>query len=536
MSNKRFLRLSGQLGVIVASAWLLCLAALWNGQPFYYPDTRTYVRGAEMGASRVLGPAAFEPWLAEPQNTAPAPGSASPAAPSEGSKATSLSSIEEKIVLSGRSFYYGVLLYAGALTGKMWLSVVLQAVMVAYVLYVVMVRLWCLRRRHVVGMAAALSLLTPLGAYTGFLMPDVFAPLCILLTGVLALYWRELALMHRWGLAGVLLFGLTAHTSHLAVAALLLMLLLLARLLSARWRRLPWIGLVAVAGCIAAGLAAEWAFNKAVTVAVGAPPLRLPHLMGHLIDMGPGTAYLKKHCPQADYAACAFVKNYPTYWEDFLFSTNPGNGAFALADAATKRRLSAEQFRFAADVLRADPVGVVGGMGAEVLHQLVNFRVDIAHYSQETLATQYEGRLPPEIFADMQRSRAARLFPLDRWLTVTTYATVLVSLALAGLWWRRHRSAPEGAAEGQAAPRRQLSQLSQLAWIVMAGVVANAAVCAILASSLDRFQARVMWLLPFLAFSVLSMARRAPAVHAGAALKNPATPPPATSSLLGTTP
>ena len=150
--------------------------------------------------------------------------------------------------------------------------------------------------------------------------------------------------------------------------------------------------LVVTAGCIAGAVASEWAFGKAVTMAVGAPPLRLPHPMARLIDLGPGTAYLKQNCPRSGFAACAYLQNYPTAWDDFLFSTDPAKGAFALADVATKRRLSEEQLRFAGEVIRFDPAGVVSGIGADVLRQLVNFRVDVTSYGSRGLAM-FEGRV-----------------------------------------------------------------------------------------------------------------------------------------------
>ena len=406
--------------------------------------------------------------------------------------------MEDKVVLAGRSVYYGALVYAGYLTGKMWLVVALQALAVAYVLQLLMQRLWKLRTRAVIGTVAALSLLTPLGVYTGFLMPDVFAPLVILCMGTLAFYWRELPYGHRWALSLLLLFGLSAHASHGVLAASLLGLALLVRWLSSRWQGMSKTALLVVAFCIGGAVAAEWAFNKAVTMAVGAPPLRMPHPMARLIDLGPGTAYLKQHCPDADFAACAYLQNYPTRWDAFLFSTDPEKGAFALADAATKRRLSDEQLRFAMAVLRFDPVGVATGIGKDVLKQWVEFRVDITRYDHRGLAL-FEGRVPDAVFTDMQNSRAANESPLNAWLTMTTYALVLLSVLLLA-WWHASRGK-----KTDAAPQQRL--FTDFAWLVVAGVVANGAICATLASSLDRFQSRVIWLLPFLALAALAQAR-----------------------------
>jgi len=492
-----------QAGVLLVVALLLCLGALWNGQAFFYPDTPTYLRGAEMGASRVLGPAAVKPWLPQADS---ALGASNPDANEPPKRMKPVTSIEDKVVLAGRSVYYGVLVYAGFLAGKMWLTVAVQALAVAYVLQLLMGQVWGFKGLQTIGIAAALSLLTPLGVYTGFLMPDVFAPLVILCMGMLMVYWQQLDRSQRWLLSLILLFGLCAHASHVALAALLLVVALAARWLSSRWRGLSVAALAVTASCIVGAVAAEWVFSKAVTVAVGAPPMRLPHPMARLIDLGPGTAYLKKHCPESGFAACAYLQNYPTIWDDFLFSTDPARGAFALADVATKRRLSDEQLRFVGEVIRFDPVGVASGISADVLRQLLNFRVDITAYGKRGLAM-FEGRVPDSIFADMQASRAAsQQAPLNNWLTMSTYAMVLASLLVLVVGNLRTRST---ALQPTDLPHRLFINF---VWVALAGVVANAVICATLASSMDRFQARVIWLVPFLALAAIVRAYAYPAL------------------------
>jgi len=526
MSLNRWQQSSFHLGTIVTIALALCVMALLNGQPFFYPDMPTYLRGAEMGAAKLAGPGRLKPWLpaagtctdAVPAATVPAleaEPAAAAAAPAA-RKLKPLTSVADKVVLAGRSVYYGALLYAGYLVdSNMWLAVVFQALCVAYVLQLLMVQLWGLRGGQALAIAAALSLLTPLGLYTGFLMPDIFAPLVILAAGALAVYWRQLARGQRWLLAAILLFGLCAHSSHVALAALLLALGVLARLLFVRWRALSGAALLVLAVCIVAAGAAEWAFGKAVTSAMGAPPLRLPHPMARLIDLGPGTAYLRQHCPSAGYAVCDYVQNLPTAWDDFLFSADPAKGVFGLADAATKRRLSDEQLRFVFDVVRFDPWGVISGVGLDVLRQLGQFKVDVGGYGPSIL-DMYEGRVPDRIFADMQRSRAGQPWALNEWLTATSYAMVLASL-VAAMWLRRRSHM------GLPAPAQQ--RLSDFAAVVIVGVVANAMVCAGLASSMDRFQARVVWLVPFLVLSFLAVIRQARFSEAGAAAPQRAGPP-----------
>lgn len=506
-------RTGGVMLAVLAAVLLLWLPALWNGQPFFYPDTPTYLRGAEMGAAKVLGPRLAKPWQTQ------APVSATTAAPAiahEGVPAVrSVTSVEDKVVLAGRSVYYGALLYASHLAGSLWWAIVVHALCAAYVLHLLMVRLWGLAERHFVATAAVLAVASPLAVYTDLLMPDLFAGLGMLAAGILAVYWKRLSRPHRIALTALLLFALCSHASHVVLVGALLLVGVVARALTPRWRHLSPAAFVVVAACLAGAVVAEWAFGKAVEKTIGAPPLRLPHPMARLVDMGPGTEFLKQRCPEAGYVACEFIDHFPTAWGDFLFSPDPQKGAFALADAGGKRRMSDEQLRFVLEVLRHDPLGVVKGVTADVFRQLAAFRVDVWGYGPREFAM-YEGRVPNDVYARMHSSRGAHNASYNEAFTLATYAGVLVAIALLFWLWRRTASVGTTAASD---PIR----FHDMAWIALTGVVANAVVCAVLASSLDRFQSRVIWIVPFLALSALALAYgRRPAVEASPSPRRPA--------------
>lgn len=492
---------------VAVAAVMLCLPALWNGLPFFYPDTPTYLRGAERVAERLgerltEGPSPQTESRAAQENTPPATASGT----------RGLSSLQDQVVLAGRSVYYGGLLHASERAGSLWLAVVAQGLCVAAVLHLLMVRLWRIRTAAFLASTAGLALATPLAVYAGLLMPDVFAGLAILAVATLSVYWRQLVWTERGLLVAVLLFGLLAHASHVAVTAVLLLLALGLRRWNARWQGLSAPALSLTGACVVIAIAAEWAFAFGVHKAVGQPPLRLPFVSAHLIEMGPGTDFLRARCPETDYALCAYRENYPTAWDAFLFSTDPAQGTFALADAASKRRIVAQQWQFVGDVIAFDPVGVLRGWGADLLRQLVSFRVDVWSFGPRQLAM-YEGRVPPQTFAAMQASRGLHEPAYNRALTAATYASTGASLLLA-LWWMLRRRA--------GAPARVPQRLEQVATLVIAGVAANALVCVTAASWLDRFQSRVIWLLPFLALSVLALAwSRRTAGHAVGAPQTP---------------
>lgn len=478
---------TARLMAMALAALILCLPAWWNGQPFFYPDTPTYLRGAEMGATKLAGAGRLTPWVAQADAHGPAEPAATPA--------PGLTSVGDKVVLAGRSVYYGALLYASHLAGSLWWTVAAQALAVAWMLHLLMVRLWSLGALRYLGTVAVLTAATPLAVYTGLLMPDVFAGLAVLATATLAVYWRRLSRPQCAALAGLLLFALAGHASHVALVAMVLAIALALRTGRGAWQGLSLPALGVVAGCLVGALGLEWGFGQAVTRALGAPPLRLPHPMARLVDMGPGTDFLRTHCPQAGYAACAFVDHLPTTWTDFLFSNDPQRGAFALADATGKRRMADEQLPFVADVVRHDPTGVALGVARDALRQLTEFRVDVWGYGPRELAM-YAGRVPPPVFAAMKATRGAFTSSYNDTLTALTYASTLAALGLALAWARGRRLG---------SPARLPHRMEQLVVLTTLGVAANALVCATLASAMDRFQARVVWLLPFLALATLAV-------------------------------
>lgn len=471
---------------IALGALMLCAVAAWNAAPLLYPDTPTYLRGAEMGAVKLLGPAARTAWTAHAR---PATSAAAPAQPLPGSPAARLTSVEDQVVLAGRSVYYGAMLWLSAWLGSLWMAVLVQAVAAAWLLHLVMVDLGRSSHPAYWAVTALLALGTPLSVFTGLLMPDVWVSLAILALAAWAVHERTLPGTQRAALAAVVLFAMLSHTSAVPVVAVMAL---------AAWglrHRAGWEGLSrrALAGaglCVLAALAAEAAFSLAVTRQVGAAPLRLPHLSARLVDAGAGTAYLRRHCPQAGWAACDFVDRLPTPWTDFLFSTDPRRGVFALADAATKRRLSQEQVALAWAIAREDPAGVARALAVDAVLQLASFHVDVWGFGPRELAM-YDGRVPPQEQARLAASRGYRQPQWNDVMTALTWASVAGAGAFALLSWHRRR-------QGQA--RSLPHRLAQCIALVLAGVAVNAVVCGLLASPLDRFQARVVWLLPLAAW------------------------------------
>lgn len=466
---------------VLLCALLLSAFALLNGQPFFYEDTTTYIRGANEILRRAVGDTHGTDWA-----------SSAPAALRTENAQPSLTSLETRIVLAGRSVYYGAMLLASYVSAGLWFAVFFQAVCVAFVLRLLLVDCLELSPRFTYPVALGLGLLTPLGYFTGLLMPDIYAALTILIVAMVFIFWERMGTPGILGLAAILSFGLVSHTSHIALALVLLLAAAIIVFVAVGAKALHKGPLALVAACIGLAILCEAAFSFAVSHALGQPPLRLPFLTAHVIELGPGLDYLQKHCATAQFAVCAFLDRLPVTWIEFLFSTDPRRGVFAVADPDMKRALSGEQVRFFVQVVWDAPFQVLAGLLKDVVTQVFRFGMMDVAYGPDRW-TYFESRLPTATWVSMQQSLAFDNRPMEYVLTAAAHLSALAGAAGIVLYLLRNARASR-----VRRPDERAGTIRTFLGLVAAGILINAAVCAALASPLDRFQARVIWLVPLL--------------------------------------
>ena len=232
-------------GLLAVLVW----PALYNGQPIFFPDTTAYIRGADAGMQVAFGrrtawslsgedaivqppapPAGAEvPAVASP-GAPGASGAAPPAAPPP-----SLSSIKDKTILSGRSPYYGALLYLGDLTGGFWVSIAVQALAVLAALAFTLRILGLGTRPAVLAAIGGVALLTPLPFFVSFLMPDVFAGIGILTAAALLAAYGPLTWPTCLAAFALLSVSVIVHDTHALIVGAVLALAAGCNLIARRW-------------------------------------------------------------------------------------------------------------------------------------------------------------------------------------------------------------------------------------------------------------------------------------------------------------
>jgi hypothetical protein len=411
-----------------------------------------------------------------------------------------------------------------------WPIVALNALLTAYVLYLT---IRSILPRHTLPRFLAitlfLSVFTSASWFVSLLMPDILGALLYLAIYLLVFAGETLSRAERFALSGIVLWAVTAHSTHLMLALglclLLTLLLLLGRRETTRVRHacaapaergalrghgFSAIGLAHIAILVALAAAAQTALHAYLYGHASLDGSRPPYLMARIIADGPGAQYLRQHCatPQSpgaaqpipdqlspDWAICAHVQHLPDNDDDFLWGTT---GIWSTSDHATQQRLLAEEMPLVRATLRAYPREQIAVSWANFTHQINDFGVNDFD-NNAWMEASLESPLPGSHAMYRRSLQAHDSVPtnaftiLQRWVVLPS--AVLLAMLLP--WLIRHRR-----------ENPTHARLLGLTAVVLPTLFCNALITAVLSSSDSRYQARIVWLLPLLAILTLLSALR----------------------------
>jgi hypothetical protein len=372
---------------------------------------------------------------------------------------------------------------------------VLQGLLVAFVVTLVLrVAGASLSARGFLALFAALTAFTSLPWFSDQLMPDIFTSLVILLAFVVIWGGEELTRVQLWVAPGLLAFAIAAHLSHFPLYGALLLAGLTARA-AAGGRPVAWRRLIPLAarGCapllVAAGLvmAPNWYLYRTPVLSRGASLFTLAHLVGD----GAAQRYLRRACPTRPYLLCWGRANLRADSDWFLWSaTGPWQ----------QYQLGGEPWY--STFLRQTPAIVSG-----TLHQewRAEIRASVRHAGAQLMTFGTEPAMESARNAFVVARELRRVFPaalpafetsrqVERTLPMKFTDTVeRVAVALSLLVLLVCLPALRGPAH---------RRLRMLIATVGTGVLVNALVIGSLGSVLNRYQGRVMWLLPLVGIIV----------------------------------
>jgi len=210
----------------------------------------------------------------------------------------------------------------------MWFVIIVQNLITAFVLYEVLKTMNLNEQRFIYSY---LSILTFLVLFTGIgwnsnqIIPDFFAPLSILTIFIL-LKKEELSLFTRVVLYLILIYSLVTHLSHLMICSvLILFVVFLKYTLKKRFdnipiRRILYVSVIIFSGwIILPGI--NWLVEKKFIISKASHVI----LMAHLNDTGILEKFLKENCSSDEFKDCKlcnYKDSLPTTLAAFMWSAN----------------------------------------------------------------------------------------------------------------------------------------------------------------------------------------------------------------------
>ena len=470
---------------LLGAVAILCLSVLLlNGGPLFYYDTGSYIRQGDVALNMIL----------PPDQTG-------------GSGAEISDGVDGDDTASGsRSLLYGIIMAVffrvGALSAVPFLHF---GAIVLTIFLMVNAAKRCLDCPMATLNMMAFPLLAAAGTalpfYIAYMMPDIFAPILLIVIAALATFGWKMSLWELLLMFGLGLLAALVHPSHAAIGGLMIPILVPVALLQktpGRWRAsalLILVVLVAITERKAFEFTAETVADKKVTYT--------PHITARLIVDGPGMVYLNETCPNQDEPTCALYE--ALSWSDnpyrltashIIFELSPELGSYRLMPPEDQERVAQGQRDFFISVFLSQPFSTSFAFAENAYRQLVRYSIWMTIPTERMLdSARRLARLEDNQLDLIQGGRLAA----DRsWIEpVNTvhglvYALSLGVIVIALLW-----------------PGSVPRNIKLFTVLILVGIFMNALVCGGVSQPADRYGARVMWLLPFTAvFLILFLPRR----------------------------
>lgn len=473
------------------AAMIACLSALLvNGLPLFYSDTFAYLnRGAFLIniIAEVLGVDA-----SASVSSAVADTSAEAAKASE-RVLDGKPAVGERTISASRS-------RAFSFTTGIFASLQMLEAMIVLHAALVLVAVWLPVRvaaRHfesalatipTVALSVIIASIGSLPFYVAYLMPDIYAPVGLLMIAVLTIFARQ---MTRWEILLACALGclvVTAHITHLATAAVSIPVVAVISLMfgRAKW----WLAPLLISLITAFGFVELSTYRVAVKAKTNLEAVFMPFITARLIGDRVGYDYLERNCPDTSLATCDLFdalskSDNPRRLtaSHIMFRSSAELGSFLHLSEDQRKAITEEQITFLTKVMLELPLRTTGAFLANTFQQArmnsVNMTLTTSKGAENLIG------LKGLAFGEFGNGRLTRdtfwLEPVTK-VHNALYIVSLVVIAVMTLW-----------------PGALPAQMRGFVIVILLGILANAFLCGGLSQPATRYGARVIWLLPLVA-------------------------------------
>lgn len=459
-------------GRILVFAFFLTWPLLLFGGPAYISDSAAYLKGGRVAVE-----------YAADKFSQPAAATIEPAASTENASSIASEPSAQAQATGARAISYSVAAYLLRMPGLSLTGLaMMQILAAAFLCAVTATALGVKRERNFVLLAAILASTTSLPIFTAFAVPDIFSAILLGCAVLLTTKLDRLSAGIRISLVALAAFAITTHASHPPLAAGLLIVgsaYLWARSRKGEqhgWRRWGWAAAPLVIGAAATVGSGFIAFGEASVA-----PKHYPLALARSISDGPARWYLERQCVRPRYAVCeVFGTSIPDQVPPFLFGETGLDGR---ATPEQMDRIRAEEREIVVRAALAYPGLEVSTLSRNFLRQLGSVGFNAINFA-DTIGVDSAGN--PRIV----ESRAAPL----AMLTVLHFlfaAVLLVSIAWALAKFRNLATSDRSAL-----------------LLLVTGILGNAVICVVFSGIAERYQSRIVWLIPLFVLSIALASRK----------------------------
>jgi len=432
----------------ILTAVILCFPAFYNGYPLFYTDSALYLEAAH-----------------------------------------------KLIPTIERPIGYGLFIRLTSREVTLWSTVLIQGIIASLLIYhsmITVIKADRFKRIHHFITLVFLSLFTSLGWFVGQLMPDVFSGFLVLVF-FNVVYGKNNILSYILYaiLIGIIIF------SHLSNIPLLMCLIVItgiiilftkSRILKIHiLRRLAFLGLVFGVSLISLAIYNYRQFSR-----LSLSPSGAVFFFARLIDTGVVDTYLNENCEGSAYRVCAYKDSIPSTSQAFLWHAE---GIFYKMGGWQNYYEEAGQINKAILTSPKYYKTLIWNFAGATALQLVSFNVggDFYNFTDGSWRPVYDKCIEnfprDEMRVNFLNTRQSREVLKFSTLNYIYNVIIIISLILVIIYFNRCRKA---------------SDYSFIFIInIIIGIVCNAAICANLSNVLNRYQSRVIWLLPLAALVIV---------------------------------
>ena len=387
-----------------------------------------------------------------------------------------------------RPIFYGLFVRHTSLAHSLWFVIISQAIVVWFVLFMAIriinkVYPFTLTLLGVI----TLSLTTGVSNYTSQIMPDIFSAIVILGFTTLALS-KEYKILD-YILLLIVILSITLHLSNLIIViglGIICLILMILKFIS--FKKTPLLIF-----CILFPFLIIYGTNYSLTGKAKLSKASNVFIVARMIETGVVKDFLNENCNNDTYIFCNKIDQLPSSSVGFIW-----NDDSPLFDEECRsvnwtycwEEKNEELGKLSLDIIKNPKYRnkLISRYSIDFFQQLIDFDIGVLT-PQTKNSTSYrliDEKIHNDLYSYTQSKQYGKVLKF-KILSIIQYITVILSLLIVVILLLIKRN----------------KTLIQYLSLILFGIIGNALTVTVLSTILDRYQSRIIWLIPFVCFLIV---------------------------------